>query len=62
MFVHAISGGAPGILGHCRLVREPDRLVLRIPADDPAFEVSAFDRRLERLAACLDCDPVIEMF
>ncbi len=57
---HVITGGAPGILGHCRLIREPRRLVLRIPADDPAFEVSAFDKRLERLARCIGREAAIE--
>ncbi len=57
---HAISGGAPGILGECRLIREPRRLVLRVPADDPAFDVSAFDKRLERLARCIGREAAIE--
>lgn len=58
---HMISGGAPGILGGCRLILEPRRLVLRIPGDDPAFDISAFDKRLERLARLLGRDPAIEV-
>jgi exopolyphosphatase/guanosine-5'-triphosphate,3'-diphosphate pyrophosphatase len=57
---HAITGGAPGILGECRLIREPKRLVLRVSADDPAFDVSAFDKRLDRLARCLGREAAIE--
>ncbi|SBV99533.1 Exopolyphosphatase [uncultured Alphaproteobacteria bacterium] len=58
---HVISGGAPGILGNCRLILEPKRLVLRIPGEDPAFDVGAFDKRLERLARLLGRDPAIEV-
>ncbi|WP_337996159.1 Ppx/GppA family phosphatase [Oleispirillum naphthae] len=57
---HVISGGAPGILGRCRLILEPWRLVLRIPADDPAFDGAAFEKRLDRLARALGRDGAIE--
>ena len=57
---HVISGGAPGILGHCCLIREPRRVVLRISSDDSAFDVAAFEKRLDRLVRCLGCDGVIE--
>jgi len=57
---HVISGGAPGILGRCRLILEPWRLVLRIPSDDPAFDGAAFEKRLDRLARCLGRESAIE--
>ncbi len=57
---HVISGGAPGILGNCRLILESRRLVLRIPANDPAFDVGAFEKRLDRLARILSREPAVE--
>ncbi len=57
---HVISGGAPGVLGNCRLILEPRRLVLRIPSADPAFDVTAFEKRLERLARVLSRESAIE--
>lgn len=47
---HSISGGVPGLLRTTRLFAEFDRLVLQVPARDPAFAPDLGDRRYDRLA------------
>ena len=47
---HSISGGVPGLLRTTRLFAEFDKLVLQVPARDPAFVADLGDRRYDRLA------------
>jgi len=57
---HAVSGGAPGILKHCKIKADDGCLTLTVPVDDSAFYTAAFSKRLDRLARLLDLVPVIE--
>ncbi|HIJ38050.1 MAG TPA: Ppx/GppA family phosphatase [Rhodospirillaceae bacterium] len=47
---HAVSGGVPGLLRTTRLQADFDKLVLLLPARDPAFAPDLNDRRYDRLA------------
>lgn len=48
-----ISGGAPDLLRLTRLKVEKDRLVLEVPAKDPAFTPDLVDRQFDRLAKAM---------
>ncbi|HIJ61683.1 MAG TPA: Ppx/GppA family phosphatase [Rhodospirillaceae bacterium] len=53
---HSVSGGVPGLLRTTRLFAEFDRLVLQVPARDPAFAPDLGDRRYDRLARAAGFD------
>lgn len=56
---HTLSGGVPGILGRTRLERGSTLLALGVPADDPLYLSTAFEKRLDRLAQELALRPQI---
>jgi exopolyphosphatase/guanosine-5'-triphosphate,3'-diphosphate pyrophosphatase len=47
---HSLSGGVPGLLPTTQFDIEGNRVILTLPADDPAFIPDLSDRRYDRIA------------
>ena len=57
---YALCAGAPGVLERTTIEVDRGKLVLTVPDSDPLFRLGSFQRRLERLAAHMGLEPVIE--
>lgn len=57
---YAISGGAPGLLPKVKLEVGAEALTLVLPKDDPAYDATAYVRRLERLALDMGLKHAVE--
>jgi exopolyphosphatase/guanosine-5'-triphosphate,3'-diphosphate pyrophosphatase len=56
-----LSGGTPELLGGTALVREPDRLRLRLRQGSGVFAGDAVTRRVERLAQSMGLEAAIDI-
>ncbi len=57
---HTLSGGAPGVLQHARLIRDKKTLTLSLSGPARTLMGEVVNRRLEALARACDCQPRID--